>query len=111
MHKGDMGIPRCASIDSQTERMIFRDTKVIRTSFIHEGEGAGRSSVPGMRWNHIESGLQLCFGRRGGFDTLAVLDVDTRSKPFHDVSVFVMERRLPVPKRPSVSVCTSPPRF
>src|SRR5271165_4292297 len=94
MQKGDMGIPRCASIDSQTERMVFRNTEVIRSSFIHEDEGTGGNSVPSIRRNHIESGLQLCFEWRRVFGTLAVLDVDTRSEPFHDSPSFVTKRHL-----------------
>src|ERR1700693_4432632 len=80
MQKGDMGIPRCASIDSPTERMVFRNTEVIRSSFIHEDEGTGGNSVPGIRRNHIESGLQLCFEWPRVFGMLAVLDVDTRDR-------------------------------
>jgi hypothetical protein len=52
-----MGIPRCASIDAEPERMVFWEAKVIRTSFIQEGESAGRDSVPGMRRNQIKSEL------------------------------------------------------
>src|SRR5215510_5059129 len=49
-----MGIPLCASIDAEPERMVFRETKVIRTPFIYEGERAGRDSVPGIRRNQIK---------------------------------------------------------
>src|SRR5258705_12469151 len=64
MQQGNKGIPRSASVDSETERMVFRETKVIRNSFIYEGKRAGRCSVPGVRRNYIESGLQLCFEQR-----------------------------------------------
>src|SRR5271165_7606433 len=52
--------------------MIFRKTKEISSSFVHEGEGAGRSRVPSISGNHIQSGLQvsretwLFFGLRFG---------------------------------------------
>src|SRR4051812_30879343 len=67
MQPGNMGIPCSPNIDSETERMVFRETKVIRNSFIHEGERAGRSSVPSVRRNYIESGLQLCFEQRRSY--------------------------------------------
>src|SRR5258705_6214399 len=53
MHEGKMGVPLCANVDAETQRMIFRKTKVVRSSFVHEGEPAGRRGVPGMRGNHI----------------------------------------------------------
>jgi hypothetical protein len=56
-----MGIPLSADVESETERVVFGKTKVICTSFIYEDESAGRSSVPGIRRNDVESGLQLCF--------------------------------------------------
>ena len=43
------------------ERMLFRQTEVIRLSLIHEREPAGRVSVPGVRRYHVEPGLELCF--------------------------------------------------
>jgi len=39
--------------------MVRRQTDVIRTPFIHEGEPAGRSGVPRVSRNLIERGLQL----------------------------------------------------
>src|SRR5580658_10454583 len=59
MQKPDMGVPRYADVDAETQGMIFRKTKVVRSSFIHEGEAAGRICVPGIRRNYIQSGLQL----------------------------------------------------
>jgi len=52
-----MGIPLCASIDAVPERMVFRETKVIRTSFIQEGEPAGCITVPRERRDQIKSEL------------------------------------------------------
>src|ERR1700739_62339 len=52
-HEGKMGVPLCANVDAETQRMIFRKTKVVRSSFVHEGEPAGRRGVPGVRGNHI----------------------------------------------------------
>src|SRR6266446_3444304 len=54
-----MGIPPCASTDAQPERMVFREAKVIRTSFVQKGEHTGWVGVPRVRRNQIESGLQL----------------------------------------------------
>jgi hypothetical protein len=45
------------------------------------------------------------------FSALAVLDVDTRSKPLHYVPVFVMKRYLPVQKRPICPVRAPNARF
>jgi hypothetical protein len=56
-----MGIPLSANVESETKRVVPRKAKVIRGSFIYEGESTGRSSVPGIRRNHVESRLQLCF--------------------------------------------------
>src|SRR6185503_2972006 len=58
-----MRIPLCASIDAEPERMVFRETTVIGAPFIHEGERAGRDSVPGMRRNQIKSDLYFCSRR------------------------------------------------
>jgi hypothetical protein len=60
MQKCEMGIPFSTCIHAKAEGMVFREAEVIRSSFIHESKRAGRKSVPGVRWNHIQSGLQLC---------------------------------------------------
>jgi hypothetical protein len=52
MHEGKMGVPLCANVDAETQRVIFRKTKVVRSSFVHKGEPAGRRRVPGKRGNH-----------------------------------------------------------
>jgi hypothetical protein len=59
MQKGDMGIPLCAHVDTETERMILWKTEIIRVSFIYKGERAGRGGVPGIHRKHVESGSQL----------------------------------------------------
>jgi hypothetical protein len=56
-----MGIPLSANVDSETETVVFGKAKVLRSSFIDEEESARRSSVPGIRRNYVESGLQLWF--------------------------------------------------
>src|SRR6266487_6102499 len=61
MQQGNMGIPLCTCVDSESKGVVFRQTKVIRGSIINECEPTGRKSVPGICRNHIESGLQLCF--------------------------------------------------
>jgi hypothetical protein len=45
------------------------------------------------------------------FSALAILDVDTRSKPLHYVSLFVMKRYIPVQKRTISSVRAPNTRF
>jgi hypothetical protein len=40
MQKRDMGVPRRANVDAETEGMIFRNTKEIRLPFTHESEAA-----------------------------------------------------------------------
>jgi hypothetical protein len=59
MQKGDIGIPASASINTEPERMIFGKAKVVRTAFVQEGQSPGGESIPSMRWDQIESGLQL----------------------------------------------------
>src|SRR6266853_994994 len=59
MQKSDMGIPLSGNTDAQPERMVFREAKVIRTSFVQKGEHTGWVSVPRVRRNQIESGLHL----------------------------------------------------
>src|SRR5258708_1432096 len=59
MQKGDMGIPLCAHVHPKSDRMVFRQTKVIGLSLIHERESARRIGVPGVRRNHVEGGSQL----------------------------------------------------
>src|SRR6266540_336038 len=54
-----MRIPLCASADAQPEGMVFREANVIRTSFVQKGEHTGWVSVPRVRRNQIERGLQL----------------------------------------------------
>src|SRR5271156_1996892 len=60
MQKGNMRIPRCARGNAESERMVFRQSEIIRMSFIYISERAGRKGVPGVYRNHIESGPQLC---------------------------------------------------
>src|SRR5258708_11137412 len=81
MHEGKMGVPLCANVDAETQRMIFRKTEVVRSSFVHEGEPAGRRRVPSMRWNHIQSGLQLCQVSGLVFGLLACVDVQSHLPP------------------------------
>src|SRR6267378_2247696 len=45
------------------------------------------------------------------FSALAVLDVDTRSKPLHYLPLFVMKRYVPVQKRTIISVSAPNTRF
>jgi hypothetical protein len=59
MQKGDMGIPASASVNTEPERVILGKAKVVRTSFVQEGQSPGGESIPSMCWDHIESGLQL----------------------------------------------------
>src|SRR3954451_9094301 len=81
MQQRDMGVPLCANVDAETQGMIFRKTEVIRSSFIHEGEAAGRSPVPGIRRKHIQNGLQLCQESGLFFGLLAFINVDSHLPP------------------------------
>ena len=63
MQQSEVRVPCCARVNSEPKRMIRRQTEVVRTSFIYEPECAGWRCVPGVRRNHIESGLQLCLKR------------------------------------------------
>ena len=56
-----MPIPRGPGVDPQSKVMVCWQTQVIRGPIIYERENAAWGRVPRMRWNHIESGLQLCF--------------------------------------------------
>src|SRR6266404_8533 len=107
-----MGIPISANFDSKTQRMVFRETKVIRSSFIHEGERAGRAGVPCIRRNDIESGLQLCFERRVFFfGTFAILDFYARAVPFDDLSQFISQRHFVMEEPAILAVSPSHPRL
>src|SRR5580704_16624164 len=65
--------------------MIFWKTQVIRGPFVHEGERAGRESVPGIGGNHVERALQLCFGRQ----MLARSGTDLRSNKQPEFCTFI----------------------
>src|SRR6476660_3145897 len=81
MQQRNMGVPRCANVDAETKGMIFRKAEVIRGSFIQKSEPAGRSRVPGIRRNHIQSGLQLRRESRLIFGLLAFINVDSHLPP------------------------------
>src|SRR4029077_11365683 len=59
MHKRDMGVARGAGVDPQAQRMVTRETEVIRATGIDEGEPARGIRVPGVGRDLIERGLQL----------------------------------------------------
>ena len=59
MQQRDMGVPRCARVDSQAQRMVTRETEVIRAAGVDEGEPAGGIRVPGVGRDLVERGLQL----------------------------------------------------
>src|ERR1700730_7525667 len=61
MQQGDMGIPASASVHAEPKRVIFGKAKVVRTSFVQEGQNPGGESIPSVCWDHIESGSQLRF--------------------------------------------------
>src|SRR6266851_7523911 len=60
MEQLEMRVPGYAGLDAEPERMVARETKIIRIPVIDERESAGRHRVPGKRGNRIESGSQLC---------------------------------------------------
>jgi hypothetical protein len=59
MQKGNMRIPRCARGNAESERMVFRQTEIIRMSFIYKSERARRISVPGVGRYYLQSRSQL----------------------------------------------------
>src|SRR5258708_19639406 len=61
MHKRNMRIPRCARGNAESKRMVFRQTEIIRMSFIYKSERARRISVPGVRRYYVQSRSQLRF--------------------------------------------------
>src|SRR5436190_11671776 len=63
MEKGDMRVPRGRGVRSIPERMIAREPTVVRISLVDEDQPAGRSRVPRVRRNHVQSGSQLCLER------------------------------------------------
>ena len=87
-----MGVPLRANVDAETQRMILGKTKVIRRSFVHEGEPAGWSRVPGMSRNDIQSGLQLRHESGPFFGLLAFVDVDRHAIPLDDASLSITQR-------------------
>jgi hypothetical protein len=53
MQKRDVRVPIRTGVFTETERVIYWETKIIGTSFIHKRESAGRKSVPDIRGNHV----------------------------------------------------------
>src|SRR6476661_6671228 len=66
MQECEMGIPRGAGFDTESHRMVARETEVIRATRIDEGEPAGRTRIPGVGRNLVEGGLQLRLERSDG---------------------------------------------
>src|SRR5882672_11139681 len=103
--------------------MVFRESQVIRASFIDEREPAGRRSVPGVRRNHVESRLEVCLEvlRRevqnlpelahSAFRPLAFLDIDARSIPFDDLSGLVAESYFMMQHPAILPVCPTHTRL
>jgi hypothetical protein len=54
MQQRDMGVPLGANVDAETQGMIFRETKVIRSSFIHEGERRTEPRTKYVPESHLE---------------------------------------------------------
>src|SRR5580704_11440470 len=59
MQKENMRIPCCARGNTESERMVFRQTEIIRMSFIYKSERARWISVPGVRRYYFQSRPQL----------------------------------------------------
>jgi hypothetical protein len=60
MQQLEMGVPGDAGLDAEAQRVVGRETQIVRIPVIDERERAGRQRVPGERRNRIEGGLQLC---------------------------------------------------
>src|SRR5437868_3933733 len=65
-------------------------------------------SLPQIKFALFQLARLLC---NPLLSTFSVFDIEARSKPFHDVPVFVVKRRLPVQKRPICSVRAPNARF
>src|SRR5258708_12116215 len=48
MHKCKMGVPRRVRLGTESQRMVARETEVVRGACIDEGEPAGGIPVPGL---------------------------------------------------------------
>src|SRR6266481_6560603 len=59
MHKCKMGVPRRVRLGNESQRMVARETEVVRGACIDEGEPAGGIRVPGVGRDLVERGLQL----------------------------------------------------
>src|SRR5476649_2527204 len=59
MQQGDMRIPCTAGVASSSKQVVCRQTQVVRTSFVHEGERARRRCIPSVSRNQVERALQL----------------------------------------------------
>src|SRR5258705_12048991 len=60
MEQLEMGVPGDARLHAEAQRMVARETQVVRIPVIDERERSRRQRVPGERRNRIEGGLQLC---------------------------------------------------
>src|SRR5690242_16815628 len=59
MQQRDMGVPRSPGVDPQAQRMVGRETEVVRAAGIDEREPAAGIRVPGVGRDLVERGLQL----------------------------------------------------
>ena len=57
MQKRDVGVPIRANDCTETETMIFWETKIIGGSLIHKRESAQWDGVPSVRRNQIKCDL------------------------------------------------------
>src|ERR1700729_3226042 len=85
-------VPLCANIDAETQGMIFRNAKVIRSSLVHEGARAARSRIPGIHRKHVWIGLQLCRGSGPFSSPLGIIDVDRQAIPLDNASLPITQR-------------------
>src|SRR5437773_6389867 len=59
MHKCKMGVPGSVRLGTESQRMVARQTEVVRAACIDEREPAGRIRVPGVGRDLVERGLQV----------------------------------------------------
>src|SRR5260370_36637432 len=97
MQKRNMRIPRCARGNAESERMVFRQTEIIRKSFICKSERARRISVPGVRRYYLQSRSQLRLKDlfRFGFVRRQVHGGHITPREIHTSNDRVVQRKVP----------------
>lgn len=67
MQKRDMGLPRRAGIDAETQGVILWKTEIVRSSFVHEGEPADEEACQVYAGTTFSVACSLCRIRERSF--------------------------------------------